>query len=260
MPHAAPDARVTALARVLAAPNEFAAAYIERFGALLNADNASELIPEYASSPASRAALGTAVRPAAARIVEHTFHRLLQAGVPVHKKRIIVFTSGGNGSGKSTSVHADQAQSITVDTTLSQWEPSLANIRRALAAGFDVQVNHISRCPEASWQAVLTRASDAVNGVGRVVTLAGHVQTHAGARHTVASLAQTFQDDARVRITVFENAPTGLVTRSLGWLFAQRYRCDHELTTSLTHALDEAFTRGRITAGIYRAAAGIASQ
>ena len=40
--------------------------YLERFGALLNADNASELFPEYSATLATRALLGPAVRSAAA--------------------------------------------------------------------------------------------------------------------------------------------------------------------------------------------------
>jgi Zeta toxin len=66
--------------------------------------------------------------------------------------------SGGNGAGKSTSVDPAGAEHIVVDSTLSEFELSRANIERALAAGFGVEIRHLSRDVEESWRAVLDRA------------------------------------------------------------------------------------------------------
>ncbi len=242
------------LAQVEASPDQFVDAYLHRFGSLLNADNASELFPDYAASRSSRALLGTAVRPAAGRVVERAFKRLLDGPVGSAVVRVVVFTSGGNGSGKSTSVRVEQDQHVTVDTTLSQLAPSLANIEQALRAGFDVQVNHISRGPVDAWRAVLRRAGRPEEGVGRVVTLPGHMQTHAGARDTFRALAERFAHDPRVRLTVFENTAAGLVPRTPSWLHDQPFPEGDALREELFEILEHTFSTGAIGADIHRAA------
>jgi Zeta toxin len=242
------------LAHVAASPEGFVDRYLSRFGSLLNADNASELFEEYSASRSSRALLGTVVRPAAGMIVERAYLRLLGGTVAASSAHVVVFTSGGNGSGKSTSVHAEQAQHITMDTTLSQFGPSAANIEQALQAGFDVQVNHISRCPIEAWRAVLRRAGDPAEGVGRVVTLSGHMHTHAEARATFAALARRFSDDPRVLLTVFENSTGGLVPQTLGWLRRQPYLEGDALRDELLEILEHAFAAGDVSADVHRAA------
>lgn len=166
----------------------------------------------------------------------------------------MVFTSGGNGSGKSSSVHAEQAQHITMDTTLSQFGPSAENSEQALQAGFDVQINHISRCPIEAWRAVLRRAGRPEEGVGRVVTLPGHMQTHAGARAPFAALARRFSEDPRVLLTVFENSAGGLVPQTLGWLQRQPYLEGDALRDELLEILEHAFAAGDISTDVHRAA------
>jgi hypothetical protein len=134
----------------------FVRAYRDRFGHVLNADNASELFDEYAASPETRALRVAAVRPAAAKVVELAYQELLAE--PVRGALpLVAFISVGNGAGKSTSIGPDGPSTLVFDSTLSQFAPSVEHIERAVAAGFTVEVRHLVRDIEESWLAVLDR-------------------------------------------------------------------------------------------------------
>src|ERR1035438_9334687 len=95
----------------------FRSEYRRRFGNVLNADNAAELFPEYAASPASRAQFRPAVHPAAQWVRDKLFTRALADP----NVREVIFTAGGNGAGKSTGgLRGD----VVMDTTLSNPEHS----------------------------------------------------------------------------------------------------------------------------------------
>jgi hypothetical protein len=198
--------------------------YLDRCGPQLNADNASELFDDYAATLETRALLGPSVRKAAAAVVDALFADLIAARPPSGRLPLVVFTAGGNGAGKSSSLPAaDTTQAyIQFDSTLSSWEPSLGNIERALAAGFHVLVSYIWRDPiDALVHGTLPRAMR----IGRTVPLASHSRTHPGARQTVLALLQRYRDDPRVTIAVFENPESSvnpcLVRRDQNWLLTR---------------------------------------
>ena len=85
------------------------------------------------------------------RIVEAAFTDLLSEPVDSGRTPLVVFTSGGNGAGSSTSIAADDPAHIDFDSTLSQ-------------SG----CRHYSRSVSAtdSNRRVLTRTNDGVVGVG----------------------------------------------------------------------------------------------
>ena len=80
--------------------------YLNRFGTQLNADNASELFEDYAATLETRALLGPPVRKAAAAVVNALFADVITARPPSGRLPLVVFTAGGNGAGKSSSLPA----------------------------------------------------------------------------------------------------------------------------------------------------------
>lgn len=229
--------------------------YLQRFGHVLNADNASELFPEYAASHDTRATRVGLVRPAAGRIVELAYARLLAEPVATGRLPLVVFTSGGNGAGKSTSVPPDGAEHIVFDSTLSQFEPSAANMERALTAGLHVDVRHLSRDIEESWRAVMHRAMH--EGQGRTVTLRGFLGTHAGAPATFCRLAERYREDPRVNFLVWQNGPVGLHRRPMSWLRAAVRSDIAELESRLRDVLGAARAQGEISEAAFRGCAGV---
>lgn len=212
------------LADVDAAPIEYVQRYRERFAHVLNGDNASELFDTYARSAETRATRVAVVRRAAAQVVERTYQTLLSEPIPCDRVPLVVFTSGGNGSGKSTSVSVEAPEHIVFDSTLSQFQPSSEKIDHALAAGHEVDVRHLARDPVAAWRGVLHRAMH--EGMGRTVTLTGHIQTHRGAREVFLRLRERFSNDRRVRFLIWQNTSAGLRRQPLDWLRRQRYAAE----------------------------------
>jgi hypothetical protein len=235
------------------------ATYVQRFGCVLNADNASELFPEYTATPDARALLGPAVRPNAARIVDAVYARRLAEPVISPRLPVAVFTSGGNGSGKTSSVPAAGGKAhVVLDSTLSQLEASTENIERALEADLLVYIRHLARDVIDAWEnGVLARAMDpGSRHPGRTVMFRGHLLTHRGARRTLIALAERYRCEHRVRIEVWENGQRGLTRRSVEWLAMLRDPDDEYLKQQLRSILDAEFAAGRISAAVYGGSGG----
>jgi hypothetical protein len=167
---------------------------------------------------------------------------------------LVVFTSGGNASGKSTMIPDGGPEHIVFDSTLSQVEPSAKRIDQALDADHHVELRHVSRDPVEAWRAVLDRAMEPGPQEGRTVTVLGHIDTHLGARRV--ELADCYAGNPRVTTVVYENTPDGLVSRSLDWLRSREYPTGDALQAELVRILDEARAADRITEPVYRGARG----
>jgi hypothetical protein len=170
-------------------------AYTQRFGNVLNADNAAELFPDYAASPDSRTQFRAAVHPAAQRIRDELFRRSL-ANADVSE---VVFTSGGTGVGKSA---ADLPGDVVMDSTLSNPEHSRCEIQSALDAGKQVHIVYTYRPIDEAMNAALDRAKEN----GRTVPINVMLQTHEGAAKTVASLYDRYSADPRMRFKFVDNS------------------------------------------------------
>lgn len=251
--------RARALASVERNLEGYKRRYLDRFGTQLNADNASELFEEYAATFERRALLGPAVRRAAAAVVDALFDDLIKATIPTSKLALVVFTAGGNGAGKTSSLAAsgETQACIQFDNTLSSWDPSLTNIERALSADFHVFVSYVWRDPmEALIRGTLPRAMR----IGRTVPLSAHSRTHPGARQTVLALMQRYVHDPRVTIAVFEN-PDGrgsprLVRRDESWLRDCSADRPEVLVDRLRPAVVAERAHGRMSAAVHDGTVG----
>lgn len=227
--------------------------YLKRFGPVLNADNASELFPDYAKDADSRARNMVAVRPAASAVIDRAYQRLLAKPTPLGTSPIVLFTAGGNASGKTSSIDRKAFRGdIVFDSTLSQYEPSQRKIQAALDSGRAVQVRYSYRDPYTAFtDGVLPRAADEQ---GRTVPIRTLLKTTRGARDTVLRIAETYADEPRVHFLIRENVTDERpVTRDVDWLKEQAYPDDDVLGPDLQAHLDSERAAGRVSDALYEA-------
>lgn len=199
--------------------NVFIAAYRWKWPKVINTDNARELCQEYApdgfdvmternKEHRAKYALGTQA-PARALAME-VYRQMLKEAPTASEESLVVFTAGGAGSGKSTSVASveqlqrriDQAQ-IVVDTTLSS-QLSLEQIKMALDAGKAVNIFYVYRDPELAFNGVLERA----NRTGRPVTISNFIDTHLGAPAALDNVTERFGQEIKngtIEVLVIDN-------------------------------------------------------
>lgn len=229
--------------------------YDEKFGVELNADNASELFDDYAKSKDARSTLVRAVRAPAAALVEDLYARKLEEPTAEGKEGVVVFTGGGNGSGKSSSLDdADRdGADIIFDSTMSEFESTRKKIDAALESGRFVELRYVYRDPVAAFErGVLPRAKK----TGRTVPIPTHVNTHISSLRVVQQLAEHYADDPAVGIKVFEavEGPTPksrfeLQPTTLDALAAKEYPDPSVLRRQLQDALGRADVSAAIRQG-----------
>jgi hypothetical protein len=265
-------------AAYLEANTELAIArYLEKFGNEVNADNARELSVDYApggidatdpASIAGRTRWGEAVHEPASALVKEIYRRALAQETPAGKRRQVVFTAGGAGVGKTTSIRADgelsravQAAEILYDTTLAGISGAVSRIEQALAAGRAVSIVFVYRDPIVSVvNGVLPRAQV----TGRTVPLSILLRSHLGSLETLLHLAEKYRQDRRVAIAVIDNRAGVAKAKPADLAFVKemslRYT-DADLRAKLARALKEAYEKGKsgakngISEAIYRAIA-----
>jgi len=199
--------------------NVFIAAYRWKWPKIINTDNARELCGEYAPDGfdlltdvnrrhRTKHALGTQA-PARALAME-VYKQMLREPPANSEQPLVVFTAGGAGSGKSTSVAAvEEVQrfvgdaQIIVDTTLTS-PVSLEQVTMALDAQKSVKIYYIYRDPESAFQGVIDRAKQ----TGRPVTISNFIETHLGAPVALDNVARKFAEEiksGRIDIKVVDN-------------------------------------------------------
>ena len=254
------------------------ARYLKIFGNDIDTDNARELSSDYApggmgaedpATIAARTRWGEAVHEPASALVKAIYRRALAKDTPADRRKQVVFTAGGAGVGKTTSIRmlaelsrAVQAAEIVYDTTLATFASAVERINQALVAGRMVSIVFVYRDPiDSLVDGVLPRAQM----MGRVVTLEALVDTHLGSVNTILKLAGAYKDDPRVAIAVIDNRDGTANAKPADLAFvdsmARKYaRAD--LKAKLARALEEAYEKGKtgakngISEAIYRAVKG----
>lgn len=248
-----PDAarELAAIQQLRADPAAICRAYEQRFGRIYNADNMSELFDVHG---AERWAHHDAVRSSASAATQFALDCAL-ARPTTPADTLVVFSGGGNGSGKSTAV-ADLPVDFGLDSTLSDYRASRANADRVLTSGRRLLMLFVFRDPvDAFVHGVLVRLLDPANG--RPVPLATHAATHAGAPRTLVALADNYAGHPAVDIAVIENktgeAP---VVRDVAWLRSRSTPHVDTMRRLLNAALQAELDNGRVPAEIVRRVRG----
>jgi hypothetical protein len=254
------------------------ARYIKLFGNEIDTDNARELSSDYApggmgaedpASIAARTRWGEAVHEPASALVKAIYRRALAKDTPADRRKQVVFTAGGAGAGKSTSIRklaelsrAVQAAEIVYDTTLATFASAVERINQALVAGRMVSIVFVYRDPiDSLVDGVLPRAQM----MGRIVTLEGLRDTHLGCVNTMLKLASAYKDDPRVAIAVIDNRHGMGNAKPADLAFVQsmaRRYTREDLKAKLARALEDAYEKTKsggkngIGETIYRAVKG----
>jgi UDP-N-acetylmuramoylalanine--D-glutamate ligase len=236
----AAEVRANALRLTQDNPEGLLEEYTRRFGGVLNADNAAELFPEYAASPASRAQFRPAVHPAAQWVRDELFARAL-TDPNVHE---VIFTAGGNGAGKSA---GGLTGDVVMDTTLSNPEHSEKLVEAALDAGKSVQVVYTYRPIQQAFEGVLDRA----HVEGRTASIGTLIGTHEGAAQTVRSLAHKYAGHPDVRFWFIDNSGTNPAPGDIALTWKQDYRKNRDQLYDILES-----QRAQIPEYVYRAAQG----
>ncbi|HEX9444638.1 MAG TPA: zeta toxin family protein [Candidatus Binatia bacterium] len=241
--------------------DEAIARYRAKYGKEINTDNARELSPDYApggmeaedpQTRAARARWSAAVHEPSSAFTKELFKRELKKKPNQGERNVVVFTGGGAGVGKTTSIHqitglehAVGAAQIVYDTTLSSLKSSLDRIAQALEAGKEVSIVYVYRDPVDSLSGgALPRAERN----GRTLPLEAFLDTHLGAPEVLLKIAETYKGDKRVEIAVIDNSrgrgQAALADMNFVRAVARKYT-RQELMAKLKRALEEAYEKGK---------------
>lgn len=226
-------------------------------GKVLNTDIARELSPEYR---ANRTLSANVHEPASSFIKQYYAQKLAE---PAKEGSYVLFTGGGTGAGKTTSLKSALPQmaekaDLIYDTNMNTLASADKKIQQALESGRNVNIVYTYRDPvEALKQGALTRAMRMKEelGTGRTVPLSEHMKTHIGSRDVIEELAKKYSDNPKVSI--------GVVDNSLGQGMARPSTLDQiprldakALDKQLKQALQEEYKAGKISEDIYKGTLG----
>jgi len=247
------------------------ARYRKQYGNVINTDNARELSEDYA--PHGMDSTDDVAREARMTWSDATLEPSRALAREIYRRALgngchVVFSAGGAGSGKSTTIEAlrelkavlDSAQLI-YDTTLSDSTGSVGMIQQALDAGCDVRIIYVYRDPiDAFVDGVLPRAEKN----GRTVALDEFINTHLSARESLLRISHKYRKDKKVRIIVVNNSlgeHNGAMSELEVVENAVKYDRD-DLRQKLLRELDEAYEKGKhgqlggISEHVYRVTKG----
>jgi hypothetical protein len=257
---------------------EAIARYRAKYGKEINTDNARELSVDYApggpdaEDPVTRMARSkwsAAVQEPSSALAKELYRRALEKTAASDQRKQVIFTAGGAGVGKTTSIQqiagiarAVEAAEIIYDTTLSNLRSSIERIDQALAAGRTVSITFVYRDPIDSFVGgVLPRAER----MGRTLPLEAFLDTHMGAPEVLVKVAERYRSDDRVAIAVIDNSRgrgnAAVSNPAFIKTVAGKYSRE-ELRAKVSKALDDAYEKGKrgekdgISEAVYRGIKG----
>ncbi|MGH7768414.1 MAG: zeta toxin family protein [Candidatus Binatia bacterium] len=261
--------------------DEAIARYQAKYGKEINTDNARELSQDYAPggmdaedsrTRAARAKWSSAVHEPSSALTKEIYRRELKKAAAPNERSQVVFTAGGAGSGKTTSIqqiagleHAVKAAQIIYDTTLSSLRSSLDRIAQALEAGKTVSIIFVYRDPIDS---LVGGALPRAERNGRTLPLEVFLDTHLGAPEVLLKVAETYKNDKRVEIAIIDNSRGRGKAAAADLAFVQavaRKYTREDLRARLLRGLEDAYEKKKrgekegISEDIYRAFKGSAS-
>ena len=220
-------------------------------GKVLNTDLARELSDAYTKN---RTLSASVHEPSSAFVKQLYAEKLAQ---PVTEGSRVLFTAGGTGAGKTSSLAAypdlRKNAEMIYDTNMNKLESARKKIDQALDAGRQIDLVYTYRDPvEALVEGSLTRAMRMKKdlGSGRTVPLKEHIKTHTGSREVIGQLKEIYGDNPNVRIGIIDNRygranPKVANLEDLPVLDAKTIEKD------LRDALEKQYKAGKIDKDIY---------
>lgn len=229
--------------------------YDEKFGKVLNTDNARELSNDYNDDRT----MSAAVHEPSSEFIKRRYAEKL-AETPKTNK--ILFTAGGTGAGKSTSIRdaVDQKfeddYDLIYDTNLNTLNSSKEKIEQAIASGRDVVIGYVHNDPVSSLENAAKRAMR----MGRTVPLESHIATHVGSPKVLLQLAEDFKDNPKVGFFVIDNThgKGNAKEADLDLIKKIQYN-ETELKNELNEKLTQLYENGKINEKIFKGFKGISS-
>jgi hypothetical protein len=261
--------------------DEAIARYRSKYGKEINTDNVRELSSDYApggleaddaDTRAARSRWSTAVHEPSSALTREIYRRELKKPPARDERNQVVFTAGGAGVGKTTSIHqipglghAVDAAQIVYDTTLSSLKSSMERVSQALEAGKTVSIVYIYRDPIDS---LVGGALPRAERNGRALPLEAFLDTHMGAPEVLLKIAEVYKADKRLEIAVIDNSGAKGQAAVADLKFVQavgRKYTREALRAKLLRALEDAYEKGKrgekegISERVYRAFKGPSS-
>jgi hypothetical protein len=231
-----------------------AEAYRKKFGTEIGTDNAREIVSvDYAESLEARTKWSRATQKPAGALSDYLFEEALRNPDPA-RRRVVMFTSGGTGAGKTTAISALPGLSnvqFVYDSNLGSKKSSVQKMDAAKAAGNQVEVFFVHRDPvEALANGVLPRAMYE----GRVVDLEAHARMYRDAAENFAYLCRKYSGDPNVAFRAIDNSRIPEPPRPMPLEEAVRIRYStSDLRPKLVATLEREYAAGRISESVYRA-------
>lgn len=179
--------------------------YKEKFGNVINTDNARELSDDYLKN---KSELSAAVHEPASAFTKKMYEDELSSKTPKGKRDLVYFTAGGTGSGKTSSLMGAEKSfhekaHIVYDTNMNGFSSAKKKIDQALEAGKKIRINYTFRDPiDAFENGAVPRSIR----IGRTVPIEEHIKTHLGSMDAIQALQQHYKDNKNVKIVVTNNS------------------------------------------------------
>lgn len=225
-------------------------------GKVINTDLFREMSPEYR---ANRTLSASVHEPSSALAKQYYAEMLKQ---PPKKDSYVLFTGGGTGAGKTTSLDAVpdivNASEMVYDTNMNKLPSAVKKIDQALDSGRRVAIAYTFRDPvEALTEGALSRAMRMKKelGSGRTVPIEEHLKTHIGARQTIDQLMKKYADNPNVDFTIIDNSLGKNMARATD--INRIPQLDEKVMKQrLRDALEEQYKAGKIDEDVYKGTLG----
>ena len=186
-----------------------------RGGQIISADVMREMSPDYLADRTQ----SNAVHEPASWLAKQLYARALARPTPANRAPVVMFTAGGTGSGKTSTVNnlldsggiefEGLQPEIIYDTNLANLESGLTKFKQANTAGRAINVAYVWRDPvEALQNGVLPRAERQIAkfGTGRVLGINTHIYTYVDGYNTIKAASAMFRAHPAVDIIVIDNS------------------------------------------------------
>lgn len=186
-----------------------------RNGQIISADTIREMSPDYLADRTQ----SNAVHEPSSWLAKKLYERALARPTPAGMAPVVMFTAGGTGSGKTSTVNKllDSGEvgfeglqpEIIYDTNLANLESGLKKFKQANTAGRAINVTYVWRDPvEALKNGVLPRAERQKKkyGTGRVLGINTHIYTYVDGYEAIKAASAMFRAHPAVDIIVIDNS------------------------------------------------------